>query len=90
MHALSAEVPAIRQLVESCLEGDGLSYEQVEAVAEVPFHPLDFAINVLYDIAEGKLMNNGSSRRRTSLRERAWARTPLKNIWRHGRNQTRC
>jgi hypothetical protein len=58
VHRLSAQVPAIRRLVESCLEGDGLPYEQVEAVAEVPFHPLDFAINVLYDIAEGKQKNN--------------------------------
>lgn len=47
VHALSAAVPAIGLLVESCLEGDGLPYQQIEAVAKVPFHPLDFAINVL-------------------------------------------
>lgn len=58
LHALSVEVPAIRLLVESCLKGEGLPYQQVEAVAEVAFHPLDFAINALYDIAEGKQEKN--------------------------------
>lgn len=55
LRALSNEVPAIRLLVESFLEGEGkLLYQLVESVAEVPFHPLDFAINALYDIAEAE------------------------------------
>jgi hypothetical protein len=83
-------VPAISLLVESCLKGIGLPYEQVEAVAEVPFHDLDFALNALYDIAEGKQKNNIVFAAAISLRERAWASMPLKNIWHRGRNPTRC
>lgn len=58
LRALSGEVSAIRLLIENCLNGKGLPYEQVEAVEEVPFHDLDFAINALYDITEGKQRNS--------------------------------
>jgi hypothetical protein len=49
---LTEEVPALALLVEGCLEGEGLSYANVQAVEEVSFHDLDFAINALYDLAD--------------------------------------
>ena len=47
---LSAEVPGSKPLVEGCLQGERLAYQQLDVVAEARFHALDFAINALYDI----------------------------------------
>jgi hypothetical protein len=48
--ALSAEEPGLEPLIGGCLDGGGLSYENVETVAQSPFHSLDYAVNALYDV----------------------------------------
>jgi hypothetical protein len=53
LRAVEAEEPELTPLVEGCLEGEGVHSAQIDTVANVSFHNLDFTINALYDILPG-------------------------------------
>jgi len=48
---LAREEPDIELLIDDCLHGEGLAYSHLETIVQIPFHPLDFALNAMYDLA---------------------------------------
>src|SRR5262249_42897161 len=55
LDAVVSEEPSLAPLKDAILGGAGLSLSQTEGVARSSFHPLDFALNNLYEVASGDL-----------------------------------
>ncbi len=51
IEAIRREEPDLAPLIDGCLTGEGLSFTNLESVAQAPFHQLDFVLNALYDLA---------------------------------------
>lgn len=54
LEELSRENSALELLANSCLRGEGLLYEQVKLVAEVPFYDLDGALDLISRLGGGQ------------------------------------
>jgi hypothetical protein len=50
---LAKQSSGVALLVESCLRGEGLRYEHVQLVSEVPFHDLDDALDMIARLGGG-------------------------------------
>ncbi len=50
LRALAREEPNVAPLVDGCLDGEGLHQEQMPAVYQAGFHPVDYALNALLSL----------------------------------------
>ncbi len=50
LRELAVEEPRVAPLIQGCLDSGGLRHESTETVLRSPFHPLDEALNALFDL----------------------------------------
>jgi len=53
LDAVVRETPSVGLVIDACLNGPGVSDTQMDSLINAPFHPMDFALNALYDLPDG-------------------------------------
>ncbi|WP_300435940.1 toll/interleukin-1 receptor domain-containing protein [Zoogloea sp.] len=53
LDAVVRETPSVGLVIDACLNGPGVSDTQMDSLTDAPFHPMDFALNALYDLPDG-------------------------------------